>query len=39
VFGRVTRGYEVVAAIENAEVGSYDKPYQEIKMRHIEIIR
>lgn len=39
VFGRVTRGYEVVNAIENAEVGSYDKPYENIIMRHIEIIR
>eukprot|EP00595_Chromulina_sp_UTEXLB2642_P002870 CAMPEP_0196763934 /NCGR_PEP_ID=MMETSP1095-20130614/5042_1 /TAXON_ID=96789 ORGANISM="Chromulina nebulosa, Strain UTEXLB2642" /NCGR_SAMPLE_ID=MMETSP1095 /ASSEMBLY_ACC=CAM_ASM_000446 /LENGTH=218 /DNA_ID=CAMNT_0042118221 /DNA_START=248 /DNA_END=901 /DNA_ORIENTATION=- len=32
VFGRVTKGYEVVTKIENAKVGKADRPFDPIKI-------
>lgn len=32
IFGEVTSGYDVVEAIENAEIGAGDKPVEEVKI-------
>lgn len=32
IFGEVISGYDVVQKIENAEVGAYDKPVEEVKI-------
>ena len=37
VFGRVTRGFEICANIENMKVDKYDRPLEEVKMFNIEV--
>lgn len=32
VFGRVTKGFEVVTTIENLKVNKLDKPYETVKI-------
>ena len=37
VFGRVTKGMDVVQAIEQAKCGHLDKPFEDIKILNIDI--
>jgi peptidylprolyl isomerase domain and WD repeat-containing protein 1 len=37
VFGRVTKGFEVINEIENARVGKYDKPFEDIRILGIDV--
>eukprot|EP01038_Epipyxis_sp_PR26KG_P013453 gene13453-18043_t len=38
VFGRVTKGYEVISKIEGLKVNKYDKPYDEVKIIKAECL-
>ena len=38
VFGRVTRGFEVVKDIEEAKTSKYDRPLEDIKILKIDIV-
>jgi peptidylprolyl isomerase domain and WD repeat-containing protein 1 len=38
VFGRVTKGFEVVTTIENLKVNKLDKPYDTVKILHAAIV-
>jgi len=37
VFGRVTKGMDVVSAIEKARVGNLDKPFEDIRIMNVDI--
>lgn len=37
VFGRVTKGFEVVSLIENLKVNKLDKPYDTVKIISTEV--
>jgi peptidylprolyl isomerase domain and WD repeat-containing protein 1 len=37
VFGRVTKGFDVVSDIENVKVNKYDRPFDEVRMFGIDI--
>ena len=38
VFGRATKGFDVIAKIEDAKVNKYDKPYDVIKIITIDVL-
>jgi peptidylprolyl isomerase domain and WD repeat-containing protein 1 len=38
VFGRATKGFDVINQIENTKVNKYDKPADEIKILGIDVI-
>ncbi len=38
VFGRVTKGMDVCAAIENVKVNDLDKPYDDILITSVDIL-
>ena len=38
VFGRATKGFDVISEIENTKVNKYDRPLDEIKIINIDII-
>lgn len=38
VFGRVTKGFEVIKEIENSKVNKYDKPFDDIKIINIDVL-
>jgi peptidylprolyl isomerase domain and WD repeat-containing protein 1 len=37
VFGRVTKGFEVITKIEGVRCNKLDKPYEEIKILSAEV--
>jgi peptidylprolyl isomerase domain and WD repeat-containing protein 1 len=37
-FGRVTKGFETVTAIENVRTNRHDRPIEEVRIENIEII-
>jgi peptidyl-prolyl cis-trans isomerase A (cyclophilin A) len=39
VFGKVTEGMETIKKIANVEVGPMDRPYQDVIMQKVEVIR
>lgn len=38
VFGRVSKGYDIVSKIENMKVNKLDKPYDDVKILSVEIL-
>eukprot|EP01036_Dinobryon_divergens_P031873 gene31873-41358_t len=38
IFGRVTKGFEIVSKIENLRVNKYDKPYDVVKILSADVI-